>query len=152
MPRLLFGHDEKLARWCADHIPHVGADGFGPCRAVGVTSDDGARLLGVCVFHNYHRSVGLVEISFAAVSPKWATRGIIRALLSVAFEQYGCRKVCLQIPHDNARAIRFNEGIGFRREATLRHHYGQGRHVLVLSMMLNEYRARWAPQAQRIAA
>lgn len=145
MTALIFGHDEHLAAWCAARIPHVGKAGFGPCRAVGVATgtrpDD--KLLAVCVYHNWHPDYGVAEISFAASSPRWATRENIRRLLSVPFEQYGCRKVCTQTPSDNARAIKFNEGIGMRREAVLRHHFAPKRHAVIMSMMADEFRRKW---------
>lgn len=145
MSVLLFGHDEALAKWCAARIPHVGEAGFGPCRAIGIATGTGPddKLLAVCIYHNYQPTYGVVEISFAAKSPRWATRANIRALLSVAFEQYKVRKVCLQIPSDNTRALRFNAGIGMRREAIFRHHYAPKRHAVVVSMMADEFRAKW---------
>lgn len=139
---LVFGHDESLARWAAQQIPHVGAAGFGPCKAIGVAKN--RKLWAVCVYHNYAPSYGVCEISFAAVTPRWATKENIRRLLSVPFDQYGCRKVCLTIPHDNARALRFCTGIKFRKEATLRHHFAPGRHAVILSMLRNEYRQHWS--------
>lgn len=153
MSVLIFGHDAALADWCAKRIPDTGGK-FGPCVAIGVATGNGPddKLLGVCVFHNYDKLHGLVELSFASTSPRWASRGVIRALLSVPFEQYKCRKVCMEIEHTNKRALRFNEGIGFRREATLRHHFGPHRHVVVLSMMKHEYEARWKVAPMRAAA
>ena len=47
--QIVAGHTEKLARWAADRIPHVGDAGFGPCEALGVAL--GNRLLAVWVFH-----------------------------------------------------------------------------------------------------
>ena len=161
MPVLIYGHDEALAKWCAMRIPHVGELGFGACKAVGVATaplgEPGAKLLAVCVYHNWIPIYGVCEISFAASSPRWATRGVMRALLDIPFKQYKCRKVCLMIPMDNERALKFNEGIGFRRDGILRHHIADGRHAVVMSMMRSEYgeflrretrdiRKRWAPQ------
>lgn len=145
MSVLIFGHDDALAKWCAARIPHVGKTGFGPCRAIGVATgnqpDD--TLLAVVVYHDYMQHYGVCQVSVAARSPKWATRETIRALLSVPYEQFRCRKVWSAMPSDNHRAIRFNEGIGFRREAILRHHYAPRRHAVITSMMRNEYEARW---------
>lgn len=145
MSVLIFGHDDALAKWCAARIPHVGKAGFGPCRAIGVATgnqpDD--TLLAVVVYHDYVPSYGVCQLSMAARSPKWASREAIRGLLSVPYEQYGCRKVWTATPSDNLRAIRFNEGIGFRREAILRHHYAPRRHAVICSMLRNEFEARW---------
>lgn len=142
---LIFGQDEKVAAWVARHIPHVGDAGFGPCRAIGVAARIGGepRFVAGCVFHNYIADYGVCEISFAAVWPGWATKPAIRGLLSVPFDQYTCRKVYLQIPADNAPALRFCAGIGFKREATLRHHYAPGRHGVVMSLMRDEWAQTW---------
>lgn len=149
---LIFGQDAAMAKWAAGRIPHVGEAGFGPCRAIGVGDVGKRRLYAACVYHNLIQQYAVCEISFAASTPRWATKGNIRALLSVPFNQYGMRKVYLTIPIDNKRALRFCEGIHFRKEATLRHHFAPGRHALVLSMMASEYRQHWATPKLKMKA
>ena len=139
--RIITGRDEAVAAWVARQIPHVGAHGFGPCRAVAVAS--GARPLAGVVFHDYQPEAGTVQISMAAVSVMWAQRETIRGILAIPFEQYKCFKVWTCIPADNARAIRFNEGIGMKSEATLRHQFGRGRHARIFGMTAPEFRAKW---------
>lgn len=141
MNTLIFGHDEKFAEWAASQIPHVGPIGFGPCRAVGVATGQSPKdlLLAVCVFHDYHVAHRCCQISFVARSPFWATRGIIKALLSIPFEQYNCFKVWTAIPLENKRAERFNRGIGFKPEGTLAHHCGVGKHVTIFRMLKPDY-------------
>ena len=148
---LIFGHDEKLARWACDRIPW--ADYSPTMRAVGVADGDtaDAQLLAVCIYHNYtppkqiegRTWYGLCEISFAARSPKWATRRTISNLLRIPFLGYNCRKVVTVIPSTNKRAIRFNEGIGLKPEGTLRHHFAKGVHACIHSMMRSEFEQRW---------
>ena len=148
---LIFGADEALARWACERIPWLP---YSPTmRAVGVfdgpTLND--RVLAVCVYHGYIQPTqingqpwyGLCEISFAAASPKWATRRSINNLLSIPFLQYNCRKVVTVIPSTNKRAIRFNEGIGLKPEGTLRHHFAKGVHACIHGMMKSEWQARW---------
>ena len=145
MSFLVIGQDDKIAAWCAAQIPHVGAAGFGLSKAIGVAIEhpSGPRLIAACVYHNWIEAYGICEISFAALSPRWATKPNIRALLAVPFAQYKARKVYLQIPADNARALRVSAGIGFKREAVLRHHYAAGRHGVVMSMMRDEWAQTW---------
>ena len=148
MTALVTGHDEALAKWCAARIPAVGEYGFGNCKAVGVVSgndpaDLSAKMLAVIVYHEYMPHLGTCQISFAAASPKWATRQTVRTLLAVPFLQYKVRKVFTVTPSDNERALRLNAGLGFTREATLRHHYGKRRHAVIYSMMANEFRQKW---------
>jgi len=147
---LVFGQDEPLAKWAARHIPDVGDGGFGPCRAVGMASPDGRKLWGVVVFNEYKPNAGLCTVSIASVYPRWATKGTIRAILSIPFDQYGIRKLCALIPSDNDRSLRLCAGLGFRREATLRHHFAPGRHGVVFSMMKNEFARKWPDQAPQM--
>jgi RimJ/RimL family protein N-acetyltransferase len=148
---LLWGFDEQLAKWACQRIPWLS---YSPTmRAVGVADgqEASAALLAVCVYHGYVAPVqvdgkpwyGICEISFAAASPRWATRRTISNLLSIPFLQYGCRKVVTVIPSTNKRAIRFNEGIGLKPEGTLRHHFAKGVHACIHGMMKSEYETRW---------
>lgn len=139
--RIIHGRDEAVAAWVARQIPHVGPRGFGPCRALAVVCGD--RPLAGFVLHDYQPEAGTIQISMAAVSPLWAKPDTIRGLLAVPFVQYGCFKVWTCIPHDNERAIRFNEGIGMKSEATLRHQFGRGRHARIFGMTAPEWRAKW---------
>lgn len=138
---LIFGRDEQVAKWVAKRLPHVGEVGFGPCRAVAIVN--GARPLGAIVYHDWQPLHGTCQISMATTSPLWAKPQTIRDLLAIPFLQYKARKVWTCIPADNARAIRFNEGIGMTCEAKLRHHFGHKRAAWVFGMMDYEYQARW---------
>jgi RimJ/RimL family protein N-acetyltransferase len=139
--RLIFGRDEAVAAWVARQIPHVGAPGFGACRAIAVASGD--RPLAGVVFHDYQPQARCVQISVAAISPLWAQPDTIRGLLSVPFEQYGCYKIWTAIPADNERALRFNRGIGMKSEGTLRHQFGPRRHAVIFGMIEPEWAAKW---------
>lgn len=146
MPTLIFGHSASLAQWAAVHIPHVAQGAFGPCQAIGVASGDdaGAKLYAVIVYHDWNERARTVQISAAAVSPRWATPGTLRALLHYPFMQMGVYKVWLAIPQSNERALRFNLGIGMKQDAILRHQFGPRRHAVIVSMTWDEYRnSRW---------
>lgn len=144
MSKLIFEKDKEIAAWVAGKIP--GAS-FGPCAAIGMASPSGAKFWGGVVYHDYIPSLGLCSVSIAAVTPRWATPGTVRALLSVPFQQYGVRKLYATIRDDNERSKKLCAGLGFTREATLRHHFGHKRHALVYSMMAPEYEARWVRPA-----
>lgn len=141
--QLIFGHDRVLADWARKHIPHMRRD-FGPCRAIGVAagSEEQSAFYAAVVYHNYVENAEgwhIIEVSIASISARWAQKGIIRALLSVPFEQYGVGKMYSIMAQENTRAIKFNKGIGFTQEAVLRHHFGRGRHGVVTSMLDKEY-------------
>jgi RimJ/RimL family protein N-acetyltransferase len=141
----------KLLEWAAVRIPHLTPSAS--MRAVGVVAggDLTFPLLAVCIYHNYTAPkeidgktwYGTCEISFAAASPKWATRRSISTLLSIPFLQYACRKVVTATPSTNKRALRFNEGIGLKPEGTLRHQYAKNVHACICGMTRGEFEARW---------
>lgn len=140
-----------LLEWAARRIPWMAP--HPAMKALGVVEgpDLSYPLLAVCIYHNFTapREIdgktwyGTCEISFAAASPKWATRRTISSLLSIPFLQYSCRKVVTVIPSTNKRAIRFNEGIGLKPEGTLRHQYAKGVHACIHGMMRSEWETRW---------
>lgn len=140
--RLIFGRDEAVAAWVGRQMPEQVT--FGPCKAIAIAA--GNRPLGGVVYSDYHPTHGTVQMSIATVSPMWAQRGVIYALLSVPFDQYGCFKVWAVTALDNLRAKRLLERIGMKSEATLRHQYGRGRHGKFYSMTAPEFRAKWALQ------
>ena len=141
--QVIYGHDEPLARWACDRIPW--ANYHETMRAVGVA--DGDELLAVVTFFDYRGPTVIngaewyntVECGIFARSPRWATRSIIREILSIPFKQFKVRKVRLVIPSTNKRALRFAEGIGFTSEGTLRHEYAKGVHACVLGLLRNEF-------------
>ena len=151
---IFFPNDDEniaLVEWAAKRIPWMAPSRY--MRALGVTegADLSYPLLAVCIYHNFTAAreidgkpwYGTCEISFAASSPKWATRRTISALLSIPFSQYACRKVITVIPSTNKRAIRFNEGVGLKPEGTLRHQFAKGVHACIHGMMRSEWEARW---------
>jgi RimJ/RimL family protein N-acetyltransferase len=136
--RLIFGQDEAVARWVGSYIPHMGAT-IKDFSAIGVADANGRPVAGV-IYHDFIRDYGTIQLSMAATSPRWAQKGIIKALLHYPFEQLGCNKVWTATPHTNERAIRFNRGLGFKQEGVLRHQFGKGVHAVVCGLLRNEYR------------
>lgn len=149
MPTLIFNHSEKLAAWCAQQIPQMrGNPSFGPCQAIGIASGPSAddQLYGVVVFHDYIPHLRTIQISNAARTPKWLTRGVIRGVLYYPFMQLNCYRVWGAIPHTNLRAIRLNKGLGLKVDGTLRHAFGPGVHAVIVSMTKPEYlKSPWRP-------
>lgn len=131
-----------LADWAAARIPHVGALGFAECRAAGVLR--GGELVAAVLFHEWNPLAATIQLSMASATPLWASRAVIADLFRYAFVVAQVNKLWTAIPHDLVRAIRFNEGIGMKREATLRHQYGPKRHAVICSMLRDEWaRSRW---------
>ncbi|MFC3231267.1 hypothetical protein ACFOGJ_28725 [Marinibaculum pumilum] len=131
-----------LAAWTAARIDHV--DGFAPpCQCAAVTDAAGRVVAGI-VFHDWQPAAGTLQLSMAAESPAWASRAVLAALFRYAFVTNGAAKLWTATPHRSERALRFNLGIGMRREAVLRHQFGPGRHAVICSMLAREWRrSRW---------
>lgn len=137
-PRLLFGHDAQVADWVARTLPDH--DGFAPdVTALGVFDAAGSRVLAGVVYHDYRPTQQTCSMTIASESPMFATRGTIRAMLSVPFEQYGVFKVWVTTRGDNAKAQRFLKKVGFVREAILRHQFGPKIHAWVYGMTKPEF-------------
>lgn len=136
--RLVLGRDADVAYWTASHIPHV--HGFGLATAIGVEKD-GDLVAGI-VYSDYNPIYKTMQVSMAAIDPRWAQKGVIRALLHYPFEQVGIRKLWSIIPQTNERALRFNVGIGFKKEATLANQFGDD-HAIVTRMFRGTYERRY---------
>jgi RimJ/RimL family protein N-acetyltransferase len=139
LSRLIFDQSERVAAWVVANIPHMAGWGdFGACKAIGVVDDHGQAIAGA-VFHDYQPKYKTVQLSMAATSPRWATRGNIYWILRYPFEEIGINKVWTATSHLNERALRFNEGIGFKREAVLAHHFGHKQHAVICRMFRSDY-------------
>lgn len=135
-----------LEEWAASRIPHIGSGNRFSRPAVfgAVLSDRGNEVVATVIFHDYQPSCGTIQVSMASSKVTWAKPQVITDMLRYAFKTAGANKVWSSTPHTNERAIRFNVGIGFRKEATLRHHFGVKSHAVICSMLRPEYeKSRW---------
>jgi RimJ/RimL family protein N-acetyltransferase len=142
--RLVIGKDQNVAKWVALKIPALGgADGniFGPCAAIGVVDSSGRPLAGI-VFHDYQERFRTIQMSFAAESPRWATRNMVRQLLAYAFVQLKCQKVWCAIEHTNERALRVAQGLKFKKEGIMARQFGKS-HAVLFRMFHEDYRRHY---------
>jgi hypothetical protein len=143
----------ELAEWAAARISHVGSAGFGPCSAVGIAVR--GQLAAVAVFHDFQPAFGTIQISLASATPRWANRHTFGRVLGLAFEQNWGReavrieKVWSAMPSSHPRVIDFNVAVGFKKEGTLRHHFGRGNHAIITSMMSWEFRRLYRSEKVR---
>lgn len=133
---------ENVARWVASLLPDVRPHGFNACKAIGVVSKDGVAL-GGAVFHDWQPEFKTISVSCAAVSPRWLTRNIIEDILSYAFDEAGVFKVWSAISIKNQRSLKLCAGLGFSKEATLRHQFGYKNHAIILGMTLPEFNSKY---------
>lgn len=134
--KLVLGQDEAVAGWVARKLGY-GDDFFGPCRSIAVVGPNDEPLAGI-VFSGYRKHFKSIELSIAAESPRWATRGIIHAILAFPFHQWGCERVSLTTGLRNKRATKLAVGLGFTREGVARKAFGDD-HAVVLSMLRPEF-------------
>lgn len=83
-----FWDNALVPLWVEAHLPDV-LTSFRACQAMGV-EHDGDMIAGF-VFHNWDPKSGTMELSGASTSPRWATRGVIRAAMEYVFDTCGCQ-------------------------------------------------------------
>ena len=103
--RYVFDQPEIVANCVALLIPHCRARGFGKCSAIGIIDEDG-KLIGGLVYHNLDPEAGVIEISGAAVHPRWLTRETIRIMYTYPFHQLGVQMIVQRTPADDTRLLR----------------------------------------------
>lgn len=137
---LLHQADYHVARWVIDHYdePHYGW-AEGSYKATGVLRD--GEILAGFVYHNWIPEFGTMEMSLASVSPRWASRAIVRALLSYPFVERACQRITVVTAEDNSKALRLAEGVGFSREAVIERAYGMGRNAVLLRLFREDWEA-----------
>lgn len=113
---LVFGEDERIARWVHAQIPHM-PTGFENMKALGVV-DAEMNIIGGIVYHEYRGND--IQISCASISRRWLCRNFIRSMFHYPFVQLGCDRVTSCIPAKNSHTRRFIEGLGFKEEGTMR--------------------------------
>lgn len=112
--RLLYGHDEAVAKFVADLIPSVSVHGFGNCRAIGVINADGFLVAGI-TFHHWWPEAGTIEFSGASTTPRWMTRHILDEIFGYAFDKVGVQMLTTRNSGNNTRLHRQLAAYGFER-------------------------------------
>jgi hypothetical protein len=127
---LFFDADGSVEKWVATQL---GADNFGPARAIGIVSNK--QFLGGVVYHKLANEN--VEMTIAAQSPKWATRAHIRDLFAYPFVSLKVARISTIVNSDNQRAIDMNTRLGFVREGVLREFF-KPHDAVIFGMLQNE--------------
>lgn len=140
-------------RWAVSRMPHMDLNiGVGPCKTAAVCTgyDASDTLLAVILYHAFDPLSRTVQISISAASPRWISKGTVRTLLAVPFDQWACRKVWSVVASDNLPAQKLCGGLGFKLEARMRHQMAHKVHAFVYGMMESEFRSIWtAPRLKR---
>lgn len=110
-------------------------DQFGHHTTIGVADTSGKLIAGAV----YHRWRGFdCELTFAASSPRWCRKGILRALFHYPFVQCQMKRMTLIIGDNNKRALKLNLGLGFTVEGRVRKAYDGTHDAWVLGMLREE--------------
>jgi len=104
---VLYGESDAVAAWVAERACPNGR-AFGNNQSFGVVSK--GDLIGGVVCHDWSPECETIEVSVAAISPKWATRSILSELFAYPFGF--CRLVLARHSETNTRARRFWAAIG----------------------------------------
>lgn len=112
MLRLIYGENELVSQWVANHIPGC-ARGWSNATAIGVADESG--IIGGSVFHGWNPEAGVIEISSASTSPRWWSRSMMHAVFSYPFDQLQCQLVVLRVSETNAHMLDIAKRLGFKR-------------------------------------
>lgn len=105
---LIYGHDKALAAWAGKRL---GIE-FEKFTAIGVAHKN--EIVAAAIFNNYHPPS--IQVTFVTASPRWASRGAIRAILSYPFIDLQCSRVTAITEAKNQPARAFLCRLGFRQE------------------------------------
>lgn len=90
-----------------------------PCTLAGSTAavfvDSKGDMAAAVFFQNYDPDAGVIELTGASVSPRFATRETLRELYSYAFDQLGCQTVMQVARADDDHQARLLPRYGFKR-------------------------------------
>ena len=133
--KLVCDRQAELLTWAKDRMPLLNIEGC--AAAIGV--EENGVFLAVAVFDRYRGHD--IEISFAADSPRWARRGVIRGIFHYPFVQLGCVRLTTITAENNTRARRLDEGLGFVLEGI--HPNGLAPGVTAVSYGMQRSECKW---------
>ncbi len=90
----------------------IGVDrDFGEAITAGVVDRDGNLVAGL-VFHNFYPESQVIEVTGAAISPRWAQRGVLREVFRYVFERAGCQMAVSRTAVSNGRVRKLWKALG----------------------------------------
>lgn len=76
---------------------------------------DGGKIIGACLFHNWHPDEGVIEMTSASASARWLSRPVLRAMFGYAFDTLKCQAAVMRVDPENKRMCRMAAAFGFKR-------------------------------------
>lgn len=77
--------------------------------------ENGGKIIGACLFHNWQPQEGVIELTGASVSPRWINRQVLRAMAGYAFDNLKCQAAVMRVDPTNTRMCRIATAFGFTR-------------------------------------
>lgn len=146
--KIILGESPRLLPWAAELMPFQNFT-WGPnCNTIGVENKDG-DLIAVAVYHDYYPSCGVICMSLAAKSPRWATPRVFAEMLAFPFLGLGCQRITTYQPEGLTHAHKLVEGVGFKLEGVMRRGFGD-RDARIYGL-LREDAERWLCKSQIFA-
>src|SRR6187549_2264145 len=105
----------------------MGAAGFQYPEVAAVMRN--GKLAAIAVYHDY--APPCIQMSFYALTPRWAHMSTIRDLLNYPFGQLKCRRVTSLVKKKNARSRRMVEGLGWKLEGVVRKGGRKGEDIIL---------------------
>lgn len=119
MSRLVFGEDQRIARWAQDKY----AAGLAPWfAAVGVV-DDAGQITGAATFHDFNGS----NVELCYWGPRTLSRYVAGGIAAFCFKLLKVNRITCRTPRANKIVVRHLAKLGFRYEGLLRSYYGPTR-------------------------
>ena len=71
------------------------------------------ELIAVIVWHEWNPSSGVMEFSGAAISKRWLTKPVLKAMFDYPFRDVGCQMVVARVSEHNEALLRQLQAYGF---------------------------------------
>jgi RimJ/RimL family protein N-acetyltransferase len=114
---------------------------------VQIAQDDSAGFALFCDLHNPARTIELRRLALRQTGLGQG-RAFVQLLTDTAFDDFGAARVWLDTNHDNIRAQKVYEAVGYRHEGTLRRHgYCAPLNIALDQWIYGILREEWAKPA-----
>lgn len=133
MKRLVYNAD-KIGPWVCERAGGRYRDGV---TAVGLVDSD--NVLKVGVYYDEYTGSSICMHS-RCDDPRAPNREFYRAIFAYPFDQLKVKRITVMVSSTNKRAIRVDEKLGFRLEATIKDYFSDG-DCLVYAMYRDD--CRW---------
>ena len=104
--------NQAISQWVAYEL-FGGAENFGPCCTMGVF--DKRDMVAAVVYHNYHPSTGVIELSAASKTRRWLARNILQEMFNRPFKAMHCQALVFRTDPDHNPLHKMLTAVGATR-------------------------------------